>query len=60
MDYFHRSTIYFPLGLFTAQTIRKYMYDRKKKKLNHCAVHLKLTQYCKSSILQWKKKLMGT
>lgn len=33
------------------------MYDRKtNKKLNHYPVHLKLTQYCKSSILQWKKR----
>ena len=28
----------------------------KKKDLNHFAVHLKLTQYCKSTILQLKKK----
>ena len=25
-------------------------------KLNHCAVHLKLTRYCKSTTLQLKKK----
>ena len=25
--------------------------------MNHCAVHLKLTQYCKSAILQLKKKI---
>ena len=26
-------------------------------KLNHFAVHLKLTQHCKSTILQFKKKV---
>ena len=24
---------------------------------NHCAIHLKLTQYCKSTLLQFKKNI---
>lgn len=27
-----------------------------KKKWNHCAEHMKLTQYCKSTLLQFFKK----
>ena len=33
-----------------------YIYTYIYIKLNHCAVHLKLMQYCKSSILQLKKQ----
>ena len=29
-------------------------------KLNHFAIHLKITQYCKSMILQLKKIFIGT
>ena len=32
--------------------LKKYIYIS----LNHFAVHLKLTQHCKSTILQFKKK----
>ena len=31
-------------------------YNLQKRKTYHYAVHLKLTQYCKSTILQFKKK----
>ena len=31
-------------------------YNLKKIQLNHFTVHLKLTKYCKSTILQFKKK----
>ena len=31
-------------------------YNLKTIKLSHFSVHLKLTQYCKSTILQFKRK----
>lgn len=28
------------------------------RKLNHCAIHLKLTQHCKSIVRQFKKEIL--
>ena len=30
--------------------------EKNQKELNHYAVHLKLTQYCKSTLCEFKKK----
>ena len=33
--------------------------QKQKQKTNHYAIHPKLTQYCKSTILKLKKKSQG-
>ena len=44
-------TQYFVLTCKGKESEKEYIYV----KLNHCAVHLKLTRFCKSTILQFKK-----
>ena len=41
---------------YNGKELKKYMYIHIYVELNHFSVHLKLTQYCKSNILQFKER----
>ena len=41
---------------YNGKELKKYRYIHIYVELNHFSVHLKLTQYCKSNILQFKER----
>ena len=41
---------------YNGKELKKYRYIRIHVELNHFSEHVKLTQYCKSNILQFKER----